>query len=71
MATRKELVARIAHLESRVASGVRSVRDHNGEQVDYASDREQAAALAAARHQLEALDRPPVRTIRFHMTKGL
>lgn len=71
MPTREKLQADIEYLESRLLSGVRSVRDQNGEQIDYASGREMAAALAAARAQLAALDRPPIHTIRFATSKGL
>lgn len=70
-ATREQLQARIDALEQQQATGLRSLRDESGEQIDYASGREIAAALAAARRQLAALDARPVHTIRFNMTKGL
>jgi hypothetical protein len=48
--------------------GVREVRDANGEQVTFSSDREMASAIAAADRELAA--RPPVHTIRFRTSKG-
>ena len=70
-ATREQLQARIDALETQRMQGIRTVVDENQERIDYASDREVAAALAAARRQLAALDARPVHTIRFNMTKGL
>lgn len=71
MATREQLQARIEHLESRLASGIRELVDQNGERVSYASGRELSAALAVARQQLAALDRPPINSIRFVTSKGI
>jgi len=53
-------------------SGVRSFRDQNGEQVDYSSGREMAAALAAVEREILSLTggRPPS-TIIFRTSKGL
>lgn len=52
--------------------GIRSFRDQNGEQVDYSSDREMAAALAAVDREIQALSagRPP-KTVIFRTSKGL
>lgn len=49
--------------------GVRSVTDENGEAVQYSSDSEMAAAIAAAERELGA--RPPVHTLKFRTSKGL
>lgn len=52
--------------------GVRSVRDQNGEEVTYSSDREMAGALAAADRAIaEATTGRPPHTIRFCTSKGL
>lgn len=57
-------------IESR-ASGVRRVRDQNGEEIEYKSDAQMAAALAALDRQIaEATGRPAPHTIRFHTSKG-
>ena len=70
MATREELERQIAHLETRLASGVRSIRDQNGEQVDYMSATDMQRALARLRRELVGKP-PPLNSIRFNMTKGL
>ncbi|WP_442955304.1 phage head-tail joining protein [Parasphingorhabdus sp.] len=52
--------------------GVRSFRDQNGEQVDYSSDREMAAALAAVDREIDSLIvGPPPKSIIFRTSKGL
>lgn len=51
-------------------SGVRRVRDSSGEEVEYRSDAEMKAALAAADAALAGAS-PPVKTIRFTTSKGL
>lgn len=68
--TREQLIARIDALETQRMLGIKSVRDENGERIDYAHDSEMAAALASARRQLAA-STPPVTTIRFITSKGL
>jgi hypothetical protein len=62
---------REALFEARM-NGVRSFRDQNGEEVTYSSDREMAAALAAADREIQAATggRPPS-TIIFRTSKGL
>ena len=70
MATRAQLEAWAASLEVAMMAGIRAVSDQSGDRVEYASGREMAAALAAARRQLAA-SAVPVTTIRFNMTKGL
>jgi hypothetical protein len=67
-ATRQQLLDWIDKLEAQRMSGLRSVTDENNERVDYASDREMANAIASARRQLE---QPPIKTIKFVMTKGV
>ena len=49
--------------------GLRSIRDANGEEITFSSDREMAAAIAAAERAMAA--RQPVHTIRFTTSKGL
>jgi L-asparaginase II len=62
---------RDALIEARL-SGVRVVRDSNGEQLTYATDAEMAAAIKSA-NDLIAAAQPvqPVNTLRFHTSKGL
>jgi hypothetical protein len=56
--------------ESRL-SGVRSVRDQNGEEIAYRSDAEMARALAAADAAIAAVQYTPPNTILFKTSKGL
>ncbi|MGE3583042.1 MAG: phage head-tail joining protein [Hyphomonadaceae bacterium] len=52
--------------------GVRSIRDQNGEEVTYKSDREMAAALASVESQIAALQSGSVPNVfRFKTSKGL
>lgn len=62
--------ARDALLTAR-ASGVRRVRDQNGEEVEYRSDSEMARALAALDAEISAATRRPPSTILFRTSKGL
>lgn len=52
-------------------SGVRSVRDQNGEEIVYRSDSEMARALAAADAAIAAAQAKPVNTILFRTSKGI
>lgn len=54
------------------ASGIRSFRDQNGEEVAYRSDGEMKAALAALDSEIAAMTggRPP-KSIIFRTSKGL
>lgn len=56
-------------LEKARLRGVRSVRDASGEQVEFKSDAEMAAAIAAADRAIAT--RQPIHTIRFTTSKGL
>lgn len=57
-------------LEARL-NGLRRVRDQNGEEIEYRSDRELAAALAAADRAIaEATSGRPVLTVKFNTSKG-
>ncbi len=68
--TAQELqAARDALLKAR-AGGIRRVRDHNGEEVEYRSDSEMARALAALDSELAALSNKPPSTIHFRTSKG-
>lgn len=52
-------------------NGTRSVRDQNGEELVYKSDREMAAALASIESEIARLQSSAVKTVRFkHTTKG-
>lgn len=66
--TRNELLKARTKLEDARASGVRRVRDQNGEEIEYRSDTEMAAALRALD---AALARPKPNTIVFRTTRGL
>lgn len=53
-------------------SGIRRVRDQNGEEIEYRSDRELAAALEAANRAIAELSGSrPILTARFTTSKGL
>jgi hypothetical protein len=72
MATLSELQAWRDALFAARLSGVREVRDQNGESIRYASDREVAAALAAADRAIaEAQAGRPPSTIIFRTSKGV
>ena len=52
--------------------GIRRVRDANGEEVEYRSDSEMAAALVALDQEIKRRSgNQPVTTIRFSTSKGL
>lgn len=52
--------------------GIRRVRDANGEEVEYRSDSEMAAALVALDQEIKRRSgNKPVTTIRFNCSKGL
>ena len=72
MASLSELQAFRTKLTSARFSGVRKVRDQNGESVEYASDRELSDAIAACDREIAAVSgaRSP-RTIRFETSKGI
>jgi len=62
---------RDALVEARM-QGVRRVRDSDGSEVEYRSDREMASAIAAAERAIaEATTGRPVLSIRFTTTKGI
>lgn len=52
-------------------SGVRTVRDSNGEELTYKSDNEMRAALAALDSEIAALQRKPIGFVRVQTSKGL
>lgn len=62
--------ARDALLKAR-ASGVRRVRDQNGEETEYRSDSEMARALAALDSEIAALGGKPPSTFHFQTSKGV
>lgn len=53
------------------ASGIRMVRDAFRSEVQYNSDSEMAAAIRFIDSEIAKLSAVPVKTIRFHTTKGL
>lgn len=61
---------RDALLEARL-SGVRRVRDQNGEEIEYRSDAEIAQAIAAADAEIRGYGQQPVKTIFFKTSKGI
>jgi hypothetical protein len=61
---------RDALFEARL-SGVREVRDQNGEAITYRSDSEMASALAAADRAIAAASGRTSSTIKFQTSKGL
>ncbi len=61
--------ARDALLRAR-AGGVRRVRDHNGEEVEYRSDAEMARALAALDSEIAKLNGKPPSSFHFATSKG-
>ena len=64
------VAARDALLDAR-ASGVREVRDQNGESITYKGDSEMAAALAALDREIaQATGRAAPTTLRFRTSKG-
>lgn len=65
------LAARDRLLDARFR-GIRRVRDSNGEEVEYRSDSEMAAALVALDNEIKRRSGDkPVTTIRFSTSKGL
>jgi hypothetical protein len=57
-------------IEARV-QGVRRFRDQNGEEVEYKSDAQMAAALAALEREIaQATGRATPTTLRFRTSKG-
>ena len=52
-------------------NGVRSVKDQNGETLEYKSDSEMAAALANAERRIAEFNRSAPHTIIFATSKGL
>jgi len=52
-------------------SGVLSVTDSNGERVEYKTDAQMAAAIAACDREIAALSGRSARTIVFKTSKGL
>ncbi len=52
------------------SNGVRRVRDQNGEEVTYSSDREMAAAIAALDREIAGHAKPIPNTILFNTSKG-
>lgn len=71
MASLADLIKwRDALFEARL-QGVRSFTDQNGERVEYKSDSEMRAALAAADAAIAAASRAAPSTIHFRTSKGL
>lgn len=72
MATLPELQKFRDDLFAARLGGVRRLRDQNGEEVEYRSDREMVSAIEAADRAISAASgRRPILTIRFQTSKGL
>jgi hypothetical protein len=54
-----------------LARGVTSVRDANGERVDYATPGAMQRAIAALESRIAAMQSPAPNVIRFNTSKGL
>jgi hypothetical protein len=52
-------------------SGARKVRDSSGEELEYKTDAEMAAALRALESQIQAASLRPSRQTRFQTSKGV
>jgi hypothetical protein len=61
--------ARDALLRAR-AGGIRRVRDQNGEEIEYKTDREMSAALANLDSEIPALSGKPPSSFHFATSKG-
>jgi hypothetical protein len=67
-----DLVAWRDALISARLKGIRSVQDSDGSRIEYKSDAEMRAAIAAANDMIAAAGQsPPFNTIRFTTSKGL
>jgi hypothetical protein len=51
-------------------TGTRAVQDSDGSRIEYRSDNEMKAAIAAADSMIAAAS-PPIKTIKFTTSKGL
>lgn len=71
MATLSQLQKWRDDLQDARFSGVRTVRDSNGEEITYKSDSEMRAALAALDSEIAALQRKPTGFVRVQTSKGL
>ena len=71
MATLSQLQAFRDQLQDARYSGVRTVRDSNGEEVTYKNDSELARALAAVTAEISAAQSRPASSITFTTSKGL
>lgn len=72
MASLSELIGWRDKLREARLSGVREVRDSNGESIRYATDAEMAKALEYAEGLIDAAHRgSPITTVRFSTSKGL
>ena len=71
MATLPDLVAMREKLLEARYSGLRSVRDSNGEEITYRSNAELAAALASINNEIAAAERRLTRTIYPETSKGI
>ena len=70
MATLADLLDYRERLEAARYSDTRRVKDANGEEIEYRSERELARALAAVNRQIAQYN-GAARTVKFQTTKGL
>lgn len=71
MDTLAENQRRLDELRALRAEGVKSLRDQNGEEITYKSDRELAAAISSLEAHIERSRRGRSSQIRLQTSKGL
>jgi hypothetical protein len=71
MASLAELIRFREDLLNTRYSGVRKVRDQNGEEIEYKSDSELARALSSVSAEIAAVQSRPASTIHFKTSKGI
>lgn len=71
MATLAELSKYRADLEAARYSGARRVRDSNGDEIEFRSERELARALADVNKQIATVQGGNPRTVKFSTSKGV
>lgn len=71
MATLQQMTEWLDRLMEARFSGIRSVRDSNGDEITYRSGAELAAAIAALEAEIRRLGQSRPGTIYLHTSKGL
>lgn len=70
MATLEQLLAFRDRLHGARFNGTRAVQDSDGSRIEYRSDSEMAAALAALDREIASVNGRPKSTIHFSTSKG-